>query len=92
MMLMILYEYVCNECGCRHEQFADNNTVVWDCPCCDGVSRKVISAPHLSLDPISGDFPTTTQNWLRSRETKITAERKDSNYDPVLSTLADSVN
>jgi len=46
------------------------------CPICDAETTKLLSAPNVSLDPISGSFPGATMKWAKDREKKIQKERK----------------
>lgn len=46
------------------------------CPICDAETSKMLSAPNVSLDPISGSFPGATMKWAKDRAKKIQKERK----------------
>jgi hypothetical protein len=43
------------------------------------IGRRIISAPTVVLDPISGAFPGATMKWARDRQQKIKKERKVAN-------------
>ena len=49
------------------------------CPVCGANSSRIISAPTVVLDPISGAFPGATMKWARDRQQKIKKERKVAN-------------
>ena len=75
---MPTYEYLCDGC---HEvstdlrKVADRSTPMV-CPVCDGKAKFIISTPRITLDGISGDFPTASDRWAKLREQRLKAERK----------------
>jgi hypothetical protein len=46
------------------------------CGLCNKMAHRIITACHIALDPISGDFPGATMKWAKQREQKIKLERK----------------
>ena len=66
------------QCAKGHitEKFIDDTVKVVQCPHCGNDAGRLISAPRIGLDPISGDFPGATMAWERKREEKIKQERK----------------
>jgi hypothetical protein len=69
----------------RFDFRCDNNhiTELWvdadqqpTCPECDSPMTKLLSAPTVSLDPISGSFPGATMKWAKDRAKKVQKERK----------------
>jgi hypothetical protein len=72
---MILFDFLC-KCGHVNEKLVPRETKQIDCPQCDEVAKRVISAVRCSLDPASGHFPGATDKWVRSRQQKMELERK----------------
>lgn len=72
---MILFEFQCKH-GHLSEKLVESETKEIDCPQCDEVATKVISAVRCSLDPTSGHFPGATDKWIRAREQKMKLERE----------------
>jgi hypothetical protein len=72
---MILFEFTCKH-GHLNEKLVSRETRQIDCPECDEVATRVISAVRCSLDPTSGHFPGATDKWIRAREQKMGLERK----------------
>ena len=72
---MILFEFTCKH-GHLNEKLVSRETRQIDCPECDEVATRVISAVRCSLDPTSGHFPGATDKWVRSRQQKMELERK----------------
>jgi putative FmdB family regulatory protein len=71
---MKVFDFQCEE-GHIHEAFVKTDEDR-PCPDCGGNSSKVISAPRVVLDPISGAFPGATMKWAKDRQQKIKQERK----------------
>lgn len=64
---MPIYKYKC-DCGQKFESWrsvSDRKNSV--CVCGKRATLRV-TAPHFHLDPVSGDFPTSTDRWARSHE------------------------
>ena len=72
---MILFEFMCKD-GHLTEKLVSRETRQIDCPQCEEVATRVISAVRCSLDPTSGHFPGATDKWVRAREQKMKLERK----------------
>ena len=77
---MKVFDFRCEE-GNVNEAFIrtgeENQTR--PCPECGSDSSRIISAPTVVLDPISGAFPGATMKWARDRQQKIKKERKVAN-------------
>jgi|TARA_R110000824_G_scaffold159471_1_gene333859 hypothetical protein len=73
-----IYEFRCPE-GHRSEKFIDETIYQISCKICKQESTRVVSCRGISLDPISGDYPSTTMKWAKMRQEKIKAERKLAN-------------
>ena len=71
-----MFEFRC-ENGHTIERF-EREEVRWvNCSECNTLAQRIISAPRIGLDPISGDFPGATMAWERRREEKMAQERKN---------------
>lgn len=68
---MILYEFVCSDCGLKFEEFATVTTrdEVKECPECGGAGKHHITPTnfHLSGHPRDG-FPGAVSRWERQHE------------------------
>lgn len=75
---MPTYEYLCNECSevCTDLRKVSERNEEMVCPTCGGKARFIVSTPLISLDGISGDFPTATDRWAKLRADRLKAERK----------------
>ncbi len=66
----------CTNCEAVEEHLIEDEVEVIRCDICGDSSVRFISGGHFSLDPISGHFPSTTQQWAKNRQIQIAAERK----------------
>ena len=66
------------QCAKGHvtEKYVDDSVKVVQCPHCGNDSSRLISAPRISLDGCSGDFPTASDAWVNRRNSHIKWERK----------------
>lgn len=74
-MSVRVYEFMCPN-GHVEEVFAVSPPSERLCETCGEVSERIPSAVRSRLDPISGDFPTAADAWVRKREEKLAQERK----------------
>lgn len=71
-----LFEFRC-ENGHTVERL-EREEVRWvSCAECEALAERIISAPRIGLDPISGHFPGATMAWEKRREEKMAQERKN---------------
>ena len=69
-----MYEFVC-ESGHRTEALAAYEAT--DIPCwCGGEAHRIISAPAISLEGWSGNFPSSWMKFDQKHRDKLAAERK----------------
>lgn len=56
-----IFEYSCG----RHitDAYIGEDILVIKCHICGQPADRIISAPMVKLDPISGDFPSATEKW-----------------------------
>ena len=66
------------QCAKGHvtEKLVDDSVTVVQCPHCGNDASRLISAPRISLDGCSGDFPTAADAWVNRRNSHIAWERK----------------
>lgn len=70
-----LFEFQCKECTDVFTRFIEY-TKVTTCPLCGSEANKLISTPSISLEGISGSFPSASEAWankhnFRSSESNI---------------------
>lgn len=73
----MIYDYQCVECSAVVEKrlkLAEIDQLV-TCECGGEMKRVILSAPTVSLDPISGDHVGATDRWIKGRERKMAKER-----------------
>jgi predicted nucleic acid-binding Zn ribbon protein len=73
-----MYRYFDFQCAKGHvtEHLVESDVTSLECPHCGNEAMRLISAPRISLDGCSGDFPTASDAWVRRRESHIAWERK----------------
>lgn len=73
-----MYRYFDFQCAKGHvtEHLVESDTTSLECPHCGNEAMRLISAPRIALDGISGDFPSATSKWERNRQSHIAWERK----------------
>lgn len=69
------------QCGQGHvtEHFVDSEAREVRCPHedCHRLAKRLISAPRAKLEGITGAFPGAADKWVRNRESKMAAERRN---------------
>ncbi len=70
-----IFDFQCAK-GHVTEKFVDDSVTVVQCPHCGNDATRLISAPRISLDGCSGDFPTASDAWVNRRNSHIAWERK----------------
>ena len=73
--MALLIDFQCED-GHVNEHFVSSETTEVVCKTCGKLATKLVTAPRISLDPVSGDFPGATNKWLKAREQKLQQERK----------------
>ena len=76
-MSLRMFEFLCMNSH-RIEALVDPDTPHLICSKCGQEAAKVISAPTVSLEGVSGSYPTAYDAWNRKRVEKLTQERKQS--------------
>jgi predicted nucleic acid-binding Zn ribbon protein len=70
-----MFEFLCMNSH-RIEALVDPDTPHLICSKCGQEAAKVISAPTVSLEGVSGSYPTAYDAWNRKRSEKLAQERK----------------
>ena len=73
--MKILNDYQCVK-GHKEEYFVDSDVMSVTCRHCGNDATKLLSAPRVSLEGVSGDFPTAADAWVNRRNSHIAWERK----------------
>ena len=73
-----MFEFRCGE-GHITEEYIDSEVNAIECPVCQCMSLRIISAPRIALEGITGDFPTAADAWARKHEeaTRIAYKRRE---------------
>ena len=74
-MTLRVWDFVCKN-GHKTEFFVRPEVIGRACPVCSELAERVVCAPHVNLDAISGDFPGATMTWERKREQHMAQEKK----------------
>ena len=68
-MSQLLYNYQCKHCGCHFTGWNKlSERFHHECKQCGEQAGLFINGCHFKLDPVSGDFPTTTKRWADAHE------------------------
>ena len=62
-----IFEFRCEQ---NHiaENYIDEEVTTISCPTCQCAAPRVISAPRIALEGVTGDFPTAADAWARKHE------------------------
>jgi len=73
-----MFEFRCGE-GHLTEQYIDEEVKHIDCPSCECISLRIISSPRISLEGVTGDFPTAADAWAKKHEeaTRVAYKRRE---------------
>ena len=70
-----IFEFRCVK-GHVSEKYVDDSVTVVQCPHCGNDASRIISAPRISLEGITGDFPGAAMAWEKRRESHMKWEQK----------------
>lgn len=62
-----LRDFVCDRCGASREALVEGTVTQITCDCGQMMDR-IIGMPKISLEGVSGDFPSAADRWARVRE------------------------
>lgn len=71
-----LFDFKCAR-GHLHEAMVSREERIDTCPVCGFAAHRQLAAPRISLDGISGDFPTAADKWEKNRESHMEKERRN---------------
>jgi hypothetical protein len=70
-----IFEFRCGE-GHITEKYIDSTDHSVTCSVCQSIATRIISAPTIMLEGVTGDFPTAADAWARNREQKVRLTNK----------------
>ena len=70
-----IFEFQCVK-GHITEKYVDDSVKIVECLHCRNDASRIISAPMISLEGITGAFPGAADKWVKRRQEKIAQERK----------------
>lgn len=70
-----LYDFKCEQ-NHQMESFVDETVKEVSCDVCGEIATRIISPTTISLDPVSGLYPSATAKWARQRAEKLAVEKK----------------
>lgn len=70
-----LRDFLCERCGKTKEELVDSNVSQIECDCGQMMNR-LVGMPNISLDGVSGDFPSAADRWARIREDRHKEQAK----------------
>jgi predicted nucleic acid-binding Zn ribbon protein len=75
-MSRIMLDFRCPN-GHVGEDFVDSAAQTVVCPRCGATATRLIAAPRIALDGISGDFPSASDAWEKRRESHMRKEKRN---------------
>ena len=82
--MLRVFDFQCAK-GHITEKFIGDSVKVIQCPHCGNDATRLLTAPRISLEGISGDFPGAAMSWERKRQSHIAWERKTGRSEEALS-------
>ena len=73
--MKILFNFLCRDCKNTFEKYTEY-TQVTECSSCGGQADKLITAPTVKLEGISGAFPGAYYQFEKKHIEKLKQERK----------------
>jgi putative FmdB family regulatory protein len=70
-----VFDFECQQCGETTEEYTEYKQTS-SCPLCGGLAVKLISAPQIKLEGITGSFPGAYDAWERKHIQKLKQEQK----------------
>ena len=71
-----LFDFRCAN-GHIHEELVPSDWRSVPCDQCNQPANRLIAAPHVQLEGITGAFPSAAAAWEKRRESHMAAERKN---------------
>jgi hypothetical protein len=69
------FDFLC-ENSHKTEAFVDSEEYTVLCKECGSEAKRIVSAPMMKLEGITGSFPSAYDAWERKRAEKLVQERK----------------
>ena len=69
------FDFICTNSH-KTEAFVDAEQYTILCKECGAEAKRIVSAPTMKLEGITGSFPTAYDAWERKRAEKLVQERK----------------
>lgn len=63
-----IYDFQCTTCHSHFDKYTEYCTST-SCPTCGNLADKIISAPRIQLEGITGAFPGAAAKWERMHKT-----------------------
>ena len=76
MSKFIFFDFRCTGCNSRFEQMVKPDVKTIPCPTCGSESRRLISAPTISLSGTDPAFPGEYEKWEKKRRKKAAEDKK----------------
>ena len=73
-----IFEFHCSSCDYSFEELTEY-TKTFPCPRCSSNADKLISAPRIDLEGVSGSFPDAARKWDKKHYQKLAEETKKKN-------------
>ena len=65
--MRVLFNFTCRDCKDSFEKYIEY-TQITECPSCGGQADKMITAPSIKLEGISGAFPGAAMSWEKKHK------------------------
>jgi len=75
-MSLRLFDFQCDK-GHRFEEMTQPEVREVKCATCGRRAPRLMSAPRVSLEGISGDFPSAADKWVQRRESHMKKEKRN---------------
>lgn len=76
MSKFTLYDWRCTECKLKFEAYQKPDVLEIPCSTCDGIAKRLISAPTIAISGTDPDFPTAYGKWDKTQKNKREIEKK----------------
>lgn len=75
-MSLRMFDFRCST-GHVFEALVQPDVRLHYCKKCRMIAKRLVAAPRIVLEGISGDFPTAAAKWEKQRESKMKQERRN---------------
>jgi hypothetical protein len=74
-MALRFFDFLC-ENSHKTEALVKDDVYISSCKVCGSEAKRLVSAPMMRLEGITGSFPSAYDAWERKRAEKLVQERK----------------